>query len=127
LENGPACCFPPSTTIKSIFHRSNAAKKIRRAIREFHPAFIVNAAAYTAVDKVESEEIVARATNADAPAVMGEEIVAIRVPLGGKAHPRPGLTLNTLIICATAQLTILDLNNVAAMEDREASTTCPQG
>jgi dTDP-4-dehydrorhamnose reductase len=48
-------------------------EEIRRAIREFHPAFIANAAAYTAVDKVESEEIVARATKADVPAVMAEE------------------------------------------------------
>jgi dTDP-4-dehydrorhamnose reductase len=48
-------------------------EEIRRAIRNFHPAFIVNAAAYTAVDKAESEEIVAHAINAEAPAVMAEE------------------------------------------------------
>jgi dTDP-4-dehydrorhamnose reductase len=48
-------------------------EEIRRAIRTFHPAFIVNAAAYTAVDKAESEETLARAINAEAPAVMAEE------------------------------------------------------
>jgi len=48
-------------------------EEIRRAIRNFHPAFIVNAAAYTSVDKAESEEIIARAINAEAPAVMAEE------------------------------------------------------
>ncbi len=48
-------------------------EEIRRAIRTFRPAFIVNAAAYTAVDKAESEEALARAINAEAPAVMAEE------------------------------------------------------
>lgn len=47
--------------------------EIRRAIRAFQPKFIVNAAAYTAVDKAESEEPVARAINAFAPGVMAEE------------------------------------------------------
>jgi dTDP-4-dehydrorhamnose reductase len=47
--------------------------EIRRAIRTYRPAFIVNAAAYTAVDKAESEESLARAINAEAPAVMAEE------------------------------------------------------
>src|SRR5437879_3551593 len=49
------------------------SEEIRRAIRAFRPSLIVNAAAYTAVDKAESEESVARAVNADAPAVMAEE------------------------------------------------------
>jgi dTDP-4-dehydrorhamnose reductase len=48
-------------------------EEIRRAIRAFRPAWIVNAAAYTAVDKAESEESAARAINADAPALMAEE------------------------------------------------------
>lgn len=48
-------------------------QEIRRAIRTFHPEFIINSAAYTAVDKAESEEPVARAINAEAPAVMAEE------------------------------------------------------
>jgi dTDP-4-dehydrorhamnose reductase len=48
-------------------------EEIRRAIRTFHPTWIVNAAAYTAVDNAESEEAVVRAINAEAPAVMAEE------------------------------------------------------
>jgi dTDP-4-dehydrorhamnose reductase len=56
-------------------------EEIRRAIRTFHPAFIVNAAAYTAVDKAESEESVARAINTEAPAVMADEAKKIGASL----------------------------------------------
>jgi dTDP-4-dehydrorhamnose reductase len=48
-------------------------EEIRRAIRTSRPGWIVNAAAYTAVDKAESEESLARAINAEAPRVMAEE------------------------------------------------------
>jgi dTDP-4-dehydrorhamnose reductase len=48
-------------------------EEIRRAIRNCRPQIIVNAAAYTAVDKAESEELLARSINADAPGVMAEE------------------------------------------------------
>jgi dTDP-4-dehydrorhamnose reductase len=56
-------------------------EEIRRAIRTFHPAFIVNAAAYTAVDKAESEETVAQAINAEAAGVMAEEAKKIGAAL----------------------------------------------
>ena len=56
-------------------------EEIRRAIHNCHPAFIMNAAAYTAVDKAESEENVARAVNAEAPAVMAEEAKKIGASL----------------------------------------------
>lgn len=46
---------------------------IRRAIATSEPDVIVNAAAYTAVDKAESEPDVARAINAVAPGIIGEE------------------------------------------------------
>jgi dTDP-4-dehydrorhamnose reductase len=46
---------------------------IRHAIRDAQPNLIVNAAAYTAVDRAESDESVASAANAVAPAVMAEE------------------------------------------------------
>jgi dTDP-4-dehydrorhamnose reductase len=49
------------------------AEEIRSAIRALRPQLIVNAAAYTAVDKAESEQDLARAVNAVAPAVMAEE------------------------------------------------------
>jgi dTDP-4-dehydrorhamnose reductase len=48
-------------------------EEIRRAIRTFRPNLIVNAAAYTAVDKAETEQDLARAVNAEGPAVMAEE------------------------------------------------------
>lgn len=50
---------------------------IRRAVREFDPDWIVNPAAYTAVDKAESEPEAAHAINATAPGVLGEEAARI--------------------------------------------------
>lgn len=47
--------------------------EIRQTINEIRPKIIVNAAAYTAVDRAESDEAAARAINAVAPAVMAEE------------------------------------------------------
>jgi dTDP-4-dehydrorhamnose reductase len=46
---------------------------IRKLIREINPQLIVNAAAYTAVDKAESEEALASAVNALAPGTIAEE------------------------------------------------------
>jgi dTDP-4-dehydrorhamnose reductase len=46
---------------------------IRRVVREVRPELIVNAAAYTAVDRAESDEALAYAVNATAPGVMSEE------------------------------------------------------
>lgn len=46
---------------------------IRRLLAEVTPQIIVNPAAYTAVDKAESEPELARAINAVAPGVLGEE------------------------------------------------------
>ena len=46
---------------------------IRRAVRETKPDVIVNAAAYTAVDKAESEPAIAMQINGVAPGVMAEE------------------------------------------------------
>ena len=48
-------------------------EKLRDLIRSLAPQLIVNAAAYTNVDKAESEANLARAINATAPAVMAEE------------------------------------------------------
>lgn len=49
------------------------ADSIRAAVRAFRPDVIVNAAAYTAVDKAESEPGLARAINAQGPEVLAEE------------------------------------------------------
>jgi dTDP-4-dehydrorhamnose reductase len=46
---------------------------IRTKIQELHPDVIVNAAAYTAVDKAEEEPEAARLINATAPGVLAEE------------------------------------------------------
>lgn len=46
---------------------------LRHCVREYAPELIVNAAAYTAVDKAESEYEIANAINALAPQAMAEE------------------------------------------------------
>lgn len=50
---------------------------IREAVRRFKPNVIVNPAAYTAVDRAESEEGSAHAINARAPAILGEEAIRL--------------------------------------------------
>jgi dTDP-4-dehydrorhamnose reductase len=54
---------------------------IRRTVQELRPQWIVNAAAYTAVDQAESDEATARAINAEAPAVLAEEAAKIGATL----------------------------------------------
>jgi dTDP-4-dehydrorhamnose reductase len=49
------------------------ADALRALVRRVAPDVIVNPAAYTAVDKAESDEATARAVNAVAPAILGEE------------------------------------------------------
>ena len=49
------------------------AVAIRRKVREIAPQIMVNSAAYTAVDKAESEVDLARAVNATAPGILAEE------------------------------------------------------
>ena len=46
---------------------------IRRIMREYHPQWVVNAAAHTAVDKAESEPELAFAINATAPEIFAAE------------------------------------------------------
>lgn len=50
---------------------------IRTAVRSVQPSLIVNAAAYTAVDKAESEPDLAWTINAEAPGVLAEEAARI--------------------------------------------------
>jgi len=49
------------------------AKTLTPLVRETHPDLIVNAAAYTAVDKAETEEDLARMVNGVAPGALAEE------------------------------------------------------
>jgi len=48
-------------------------EQIRDLIRRFRPGVILNAAAYTAVDRAESEQELAMAINGDAPRILAEE------------------------------------------------------
>lgn len=50
--------------------------EIRAFIRHHKPRWILNPAAYTAVDKAESEPALAHAINAEAPRILGEEALA---------------------------------------------------
>lgn len=51
------------------------------AIREYAPKAVINAAAYTAVDKAEDEEHLATVINSDAPSAMATACAALRIPL----------------------------------------------
>jgi len=53
------------------------AASVRRAVRQVRPRWIVNAGAYTTVDKAESEPELAGAVNATAIAVMAEEALKL--------------------------------------------------
>ncbi len=57
------------------------ADAIRRAVRHHDPQLIVNAAAYTAVDRAEQETHLAMAINATAPGVLAEEAEHLGIPL----------------------------------------------
>jgi len=54
---------------------------LRTLVREAQPDLIVNAAAYTAVDAAEDEPAVARAVNAEGPAVLAEEASHLQCPI----------------------------------------------
>ena len=51
----------------------SSPEAIRTLVREVQPDIIVHPAAYTAVDKAESEQALAQAINATAPSVLAEE------------------------------------------------------
>jgi dTDP-4-dehydrorhamnose reductase len=54
---------------------------LRTVARESNPDLIINAAAYTAVDRAESEPALAHAINASAPAILADEARRRGVPL----------------------------------------------
>jgi dTDP-4-dehydrorhamnose reductase len=55
--------------------------KISQMMDEVRPELVINAAAYTAVDKAESEPEIAKATNAIAPGILAKEVQKMAVPL----------------------------------------------
>jgi dTDP-4-dehydrorhamnose reductase len=54
---------------------------IRRVVRQIRPGLIVNAAAYTAVDRAEAEPEAAMAVNAEAVGILAEESLALGAQL----------------------------------------------
>lgn len=76
-------CAPPEAVITAIDVAEcdlTDAAAVRDVLRQAAPDLILNAAAYTAVDKAESDEATAQAINADAVALMAEAMAAA----GGK-------------------------------------------
>ena len=56
------------------------AEACRRAVEHHAPDAVINAAAYTPVDRAEDEEAVAHQVNADAPAAMAQACAALDIP-----------------------------------------------
>jgi dTDP-4-dehydrorhamnose reductase len=67
--------LPPIGELVALDRRDldlNSSRAIREIIDFTRPNLIINAAAYTAVDRAEKEESVARAINAEAPAIIAQ-------------------------------------------------------
>lgn len=64
------------TVIAPLRHQLDLSQEdqLRDTLRSIKPDLVVNPAAYTAVDKAESEPDLARAINAIAPAIMAQEL-----------------------------------------------------
>jgi len=66
-------CLGPVTGVEYPEIDFTKPDSIRNAVRAAAPAVIINAAAYTAVDKAETEPEIAMAINGTAPGVLAEE------------------------------------------------------
>lgn len=53
------------------------ASHVGELVRQFQPDVLINAAAYTSVDRAESEETLAFEVNADAPRLLAEAVVTV--------------------------------------------------
>jgi dTDP-4-dehydrorhamnose reductase len=58
-----------------------SAASIAAALREVQPEAVINAAAYTAVDKAEDDTALAMAVNGDGPGLLGEATAALGIPV----------------------------------------------
>lgn len=58
----------------------SAPQSCAAAIRDYAPTAVINAAAYTAVDRAEEEEVLATQINGAAPAAMAEACKALDIP-----------------------------------------------
>jgi dTDP-4-dehydrorhamnose reductase len=59
----------------------SSSAAVRKYVRDVKPDWIINPAAYTAVDKAESEPELAYAINAEAPALLAAEAAELGIPL----------------------------------------------
>src|SRR5271154_2087674 len=74
----------PMADVRSIDYPEidlSNADGIRGWVREVRPQIIINAAAYTAVDKAESEATVAMKINGVAPGILAEEAARLKALL----------------------------------------------
>lgn len=83
---GHALCEPlqslgPVTALGRAELDLTDAEAIRAAIRAVRPGILINAAAYTAVDKAESEPALAQHINGTAPGIMAEEALRLNALL----------------------------------------------
>lgn len=72
--------FADRGPIVAVDHKSvdlAVPDQVRDLVRRVEPSVIVNAAAYTAVDRAESEPKLARAINTDAPGILAEEALRL--------------------------------------------------
>lgn len=68
---------PASTEIRAVTRAEldiSDGAAVRRAVADFAPAVVINAAAYTAVDKAESEPLLAETVNATGPRHLAEAV-----------------------------------------------------
>lgn len=74
---------PLGTAVSVGRHELDLASpdSITKTIRRHAPSLIINAAAYTAVDRAEEESALAQAINGDAPGVLAEEAKRLKIPL----------------------------------------------
>ncbi len=96
LQRSLACLGELHTTTRQSLDLADITA-VRESIHAVQPDLIVNAAAYTAVDKAEQETELAQKINAIAPAVMAEEAKKLSIPMvhfstdyvfdGSKASP----------------------------------------
>ncbi len=71
-----ARCLAPLGEVVALDHAAldlADPAAVRRTVREVRPAVVVNGAAYTAVDRAETEEAEATRINGEAPGVLAEE------------------------------------------------------
>ncbi len=81
------------------------AAAIRRVVREARPGIIVNAAAYTAVDRAESEPELAMAINGAAPGVPAAEALRVNALLVHYSTSSPNTHCNPVTFFHTHRRT----------------------